>query len=314
MMHLRLINPKSARVLAFLFAASAWTAGQSAAKEIADTTARADGSRIHWALSNVAPDRPNRVVLIAQGSGCSPARSSPSVVMLAEILSDHAVLTVEKPGVAPADAPADGIEGCSDTYLENHTVSQRVADVMMVLGDLRERRLFDGDLVLFGGSEGGAVVSVLAHRAAEADAVVVLSTGTGLTMAEFLPLVAPPPAMEQMRTAFDGIRSDPNATGVLGGVSYDWWRDVLDRRFSDDLLKAGIPVLLIHGARDRSAPVEAARATRDAFVAAGQEHRLTYWEFETRDHAMVDPQGRSHMGEVLTQVRRWIDKRLPPPR
>ena len=312
-MHLRLIHPKVALVLAVLFAGSAWVSGQSAAKEIADITARADGSRIHWTLSNAAPDRPNRIVLIAQGSGCSPARSSPSVVMLAELLSDYAALTVEKPGVAPDGVPPGGIEGCSDVYLENHTVSQRVADVIMVLGDLKERRLFDSDLVLFGGSEGGAVVSVLAHQAAEADAVVVLSTGTGLTMAEFLPLVAPPPAMEQMRAAFDGIRSDPEATGVLGGVSYDWWRDVLDRRFSDDLLKAGIPVLLIHGVRDKSAPVEAARATRDAFVAAGQEHRLTYWEFETWDHAMVDPQGRSQMGDVLTRVRRWIDERLPAP-
>lgn len=311
-MHPRLINPKLALVLAVLFAGSTWTAGQSAANEIADATARADGSRIHWTLSNAAPDRPNRVVLIAQGSGCSPARSSSSVAMLAEILSNHAVLTVEKIGVAPQDVPTDRIGGCSDAYLENHTVSQRVADVMMVLGDLRKQRLFDGDLVLFGGSEGGAVVSILAHQAAEADAVVVLSTGTGLTMAEFLPLVAPPPAMERMRAAFDGIRSDPDATGVLGGVSYNWWRDVLDRRFSDDLLKADIPVLLVHGGRDQSAPVEAARATRDAFVAAGQERRLTYWEFESRDHAMVDPQGRSHMREVLTQVRRWIDEQTRP--
>ncbi len=313
-MHLRPVNPKCALALAVLLVASAWTAGHSAAREIADMTARADGSRIHWTLSNAAQDRPNRVVLIAQGSGCSPARSSPSVAMLAEILSDYAVLTVEKAGVAPADVLTERIEGCSDTYLESHTVSQRVADVAAVLEDLKERRLFDGDLVLFGGSEGGAVVSVLAHEAVETDAVVVLSTGTGLTMAEFLPLVAPPPAMEQMRAAFDGIRSDPDAAGVLGGVSYNWWRDVLDRRFSDDLLKADIPVLLIHGGRDKSAPVEAARATRDAFVAAGQERRLTYWEFETWDHAMVDPQGRSHMGEVLTQVRRWIDEQTRPQR
>ena len=313
-MYSPLISPKYLLLSVALMIGSIGVAGQSAAKETADITARADGSRIHWTLSNAAPDRPNRVVLIAQGSGCSPARSSPSVAMLAEILSDYAVLTVEKFGVTPADGPTDRFEDCSDAYLENHTVSQRVADVAAVLQDLKEQRLFDGDLVLFGGSEGGAVVSVLAHEAAEAVAVVVLSTGTGLTMAEFLPLVAPPPAMEQMRAAFDGIRSDPDATGVLGGVSYDWWRDVLDRRFSDDLLKAGIPVLLIHGGRDKSAPVEAARATRDAFVAAGQEHRLTYWEFETWDHAMADPQGRSHMGEVLTQVHRWIDEQTRPER
>ena len=288
------------------------TVGSVAADDTVGTTARPDGSRVHWMLSNAVQDRANRIVLVAQGSGCAPARASPSIRMLVEILSGYAVLTVEKYGVALDDAPADPMADCSEAYLENHTVSQRVADARAVFQDLRARGLLDGDLVLFGGSEGGAVVSILSHQAEDADAVVVFSTGTGLTMAEFFPSVVPPPVAERMRVVFDEIRNDPSAEGVLSGVSYDWWRDVLDRRYSDDLLTSTIPVLIVQGADDRSAPVEAARAARDAFVAAGQEQRLTYWELEDRDHGMVDAQGVSHMGAVLKKVRGWIQAHMPP--
>ena len=288
------------------------TVGSAAVGDMVGTTARPDGSRVHWTLSNAAQDRANRIVLVAQGSGCAPARASPSIRMLVEILSGYAVLTVEKYGVTPADAPADPMADCSEAYLENHTVSQRVTDARAVFEDLRARGLLDGDLVLFGGSEGGAVVSILSHQAEEADAVVVFSTGTGLTMAEFFPLVVPPPVAERMQAMFDEIRNDPSAEGVLSGVSYDWWRDALDRRYSDDLLTSDIPVLIVQGADDRSAPVEAARAARDAFVAAGQEQRLTYWELEDRDHGMVDAQGVSHMGAVLKKVRGWIEAHMPP--
>ena len=286
--------------------------GSVAAGDMVGTTARPDGSLVHWTLSNAVQDRANRIVFVAQGSGCAPARASSSVRMLAEILSDYAVLTIEKYGVAPDDAPADPMADCSRAYLENHTVSQRVADARAVFEDLRARGLLDGDLVLFGGSEGGAVVSILSHQAEDTDAVVVFSTGTGLTMAEVFPLVVPPPVAERMQAMFDEIRNDPDAEGVLSGVSYDWWRDSLDRRYSDDLLTSNVPVLIVQGADDRSAPVEAARAARDAFIAAGQEHRLTYWEFQDRDHGMVDAQGVSHMGAVLKKARGWIEAHMPP--
>ena len=298
--------------MALLVGMACAAVGSTAAGDMVGTTARPDGSRVHWTLSNAVQDRANRIVFVAQGSGCAPARASSSVRMLAEILSDYAVLTIEKYGVAPDDAPADPMADCSGAYLENHTVSQRVADARAVFEDLRARGLLDGDLVLFGGSEGGAVVSLLSHQAEDADAVVVFSTGTGLTMAEFFPLVVPPPVAERMQAVFDEIRNDPSAQGVLSGVSYDWWRDSLDRRYSDDLLTSNVPVLIVQGADDRSAPVEAARAARDAFMAAGQERRLTYWEFEDRDHGMVDAQGVSHMGAVLKKVRDWIEAQMPP--
>jgi len=279
---------------------------KSVQTDVSGQTARADGTVIDWMLTRAQKDSPKPVLIIAQGSGCSVARTNSNVALLANKLSEFALLTVEKYGVAPEDTPDDPMNSCSNAFFDHHTVSQRVRDVKNVLHDLRSRALWDGRLILFGGSEGGAVVSILSSELREADAVVVFSTGTGLTMSEFIPMVVPPPVAAQMITVFEQVRANPDPQGIVGGNSYKWWSDILDRRLSDDLLKANIPVLIVHGQNDQSAPVEAARAARDAFTDAGEIDRLTYWEFPHRDHQMIDEQGDSHLAEVLSDIASWI--------
>ncbi|MEM9670078.1 MAG: hypothetical protein AAF950_14240 [Pseudomonadota bacterium] len=272
------------------------------------TSQRPDGSLIEWRLENARPEQGNRILLIAHGSGCSPARSSSNINLLAGAATGFATLTIEKYGVSAGVAASNPSSDCTEAYFSNHTVSQRVADARQVLADLATREVWNGELYLFGGSEGGAVVSILSHEEPETDAVVVFSTGTGLTMAEFFPMVVPPPVAAQMQVVFDQARSSPEAEGVSGGNSLKWWADILDRRLSDDLLLSDVPILLVHGVDDKSAPVAAARATREAFASAGQSERLTYWELDDRNHAMIDASGNSHMGDVLTGVVNWIEQ------
>ncbi|MEO1787168.1 MAG: alpha/beta hydrolase [Pseudomonadota bacterium] len=274
---------------------------------IVGVTLRADASPINWTLEPATSGRTEKILLVSQGSGCAPARSSVNVEMISALAVDFATLTIEKYGVKPSDAPSDPSNDCSTAYFENHTVSQRVMDAKMVLADLDRRGQLPYDLALFGGSEGGAVVSILAHEVPEARAVVVLSTGTGLTMSEFFPMVVPPPVAAQMEVVFEAARANPESTEIAGGNSYKWWADVLDRRLSDDLLKSTVPILIVHGEKDRSAPVLSARAARDAFSEAGESERLTYWEFEGFDHQMVDGDGVSHMGDVLADVVSWLN-------
>jgi dienelactone hydrolase len=270
------------------------------------TALRDDGSAIHWQLARRLADGPKPVLLVAQGSGCAPARRNANIDLLAARLPEFAVLTIEKYGVDPDSAPADSTSACAEAYYAHHTVSQSVADARRVLATLRRNALWDGRLVVFGGSEGGAVVSILARESADVDAVVVFSSGTGLTIAEFLPLVVPGPVAEQMTRVFAEARSNPLSAGVAGGNSLRWWADIMDRRLSDDLLASSAPILLVHGVNDREAPLAAARATRDAFAAAEQPQRLAYWELADRDHQMRDASGQSHLGDVLDDVARWI--------
>lgn len=270
------------------------------------TTQRSDGSSINWKLNRVSKAAPLPVLLIAQGSGCAPARSNTNLGLLEGLLSDFAVLTIEKYGVDPTTVPEDPMNGCSSEYYANHTVTRRVEDAKLVLRDLRSRALWDGRLVIFGGSEGGAVVSILSHELEDVDAVVVFSTGTGLTMAEFMPMVVPPDVASQLPNVFSQARSNPRSSNIFGGNSLKWWADILDRRLSEDLLKSAVPVLLIHGENDRHAPVAAARATRDAFVGSGQTNRFTYWELPHRDHLMRDETGKSHLREAFKEIADWV--------
>lgn len=271
------------------------------------STERADTSQIAWTIENLQESKSNKILLIAQGSGCAPARTSPNITLMAKAASNYATLTVEKYGVKITDAPKNPYADCSAALFENHTITQRVSDVQAVLSDIKSQGILNDELVLFGGSEGGAVVSILSHEVAEADAVVVFSTGTGMTMAEFFPMVVPPTLAAEMQTVFDTLRANPVAEGMAAGNSYKWWADILDRRLSDDLLKSKIPILLVHGENDQSGPVESARATRDAFAAADEADRLTYWELQNRDHQMIDSVGESHMQETLTDIVGWIE-------
>jgi hypothetical protein len=63
---------------------------------------------------------------------------------------------------------------------------------------------------------------------------------------------------------------------------------------------------------DRSAPIDAARAASDLFAAAGRCN-LTYWEFPGYDHAMMDVNGQSRIGQVLKQTSQWLSEQYRQP-
>jgi alpha-beta hydrolase superfamily lysophospholipase len=283
--------------------------GQANAADVNGMTQRQDGSSIHWTLDKTETGDPKRILLIAHGSGCKPARASRNVTMLAELAKDFSILTVEKYDVSSQEGASQS-DTCSDGFYQNHTVTRRVEDTKLVLSDLKRDGHWAGDLAVFGGSEGGAVVSVLASEVEEVDAVVVLSTGTGLTLEEYLPMVVPPPVAEQMRSQFAALRANPKKSVVIGGNSNLWWLDILERRLSQDLLQSESPILLVHVTKDQYAPVASARATQEAFSAAPNADRLTYWEMEGLDHDMVDEEGTSHMASVLSDVVAWLNQTL----
>lgn len=125
---------------------------------------RGDGSLIYWSLDRQRALPKQGVLLLAQGSGCAPAAKNANVRRAKALLSDFAALTVEKYGVVPEEQPEDPYLGCSSIFYAKHTVSQRVEDYEAVLRHLRASSWWDGRLVLFGGSEGGAAVALLAPR------------------------------------------------------------------------------------------------------------------------------------------------------
>jgi pimeloyl-ACP methyl ester carboxylesterase len=279
------------------------------------TLERADGSAIVYHLSGQHSQRSKGVLLLLQGSGCEPVAGDAKVLSASPLLApSHAVLTIEKYGVTPGRRAPDEVEGCSGAYWRGSTLQQRVLDALQVVARLRRERWWNGDLVIFGGSEGGAVAALLAPLVPETRAVVIRSSGIGVPVGELIKAAVPPPIARQVDAVLAAARANPTGDKRFGGASYRWWADAADIVPARALLQTDIPVLLIQGSRDQFAPVATARATRDLFASAGKQN-LTYREYAGYDHFMRDAGGEDHQAAVLKMAADWLakqNKRTPP--
>jgi hypothetical protein len=221
------------------------------------------------------------------------------------IAPGFATLMVEKYGVDPADSPTQQTEaagGRRPEFYAHNTVSQRAADCAQVLSELHGASWWNGHLVLFGGSEGGAVVAILAPRVRE-DAVIIFSTGLSMPLTKMLKIIVPPPVAAEAGEAFAKIDRAPLSAEIWSGNSYRWWADIKDRMLVNDRLKVRGPILLVQGELDP--PLVGAWATRDAFAKAHRTN-LTYWELEGYDHGLRDREGHDGLPELYVRAGQWL--------
>lgn len=277
----------------------------------AETLERADRSDITYHLLNRAEDGQQGVLLMLQGSGCDPVierewlRSEPAV-----IAPERAVLAVEKYGVGEAGIDVDSLdEGCSLAYWRGSTLQQRVLDAVQVIAHLRDEDWWNGELIIHGGSEGGAVAAMLAPLVPETRSVIIISSGIGVPVAELIQSAVPPAIAAQIPGILAEAAANPTPGKRFGGASYRWWSDAANLVPARLLLQTNAPILLVHGTRDQFAPLSTARATLEIFAESGKTN-LTYREFEGYDHFMVDRTGVDHNGEVLGIMAAWLSEVL----
>lgn len=271
-------------------------------------TSRPDGSVIHWTLDRRAGGRRQGILVLAQGSGCRAATENNNITDAKALLPDFAVLTVEKRGVSPHAIAPDPYNGCTRQFYAHHTVTQRALDYELVLRQLEKEPWWNGQLVLFGGSEGAAAISVLAPMM-KPSAVVLFSTAPGRNFASGFKRDLPPRVAAQANAVFADVRAHPTSTKLWGGNSYVWWADILRLDTTADMLRVTAPVLMVQGDSDTDAPVEGARAFRDDYRRA-HHCNLTYWELPGYDHHMHDAAGVSHLNEVLGRISQWLKVQL----
>ncbi|WP_226643571.1 alpha/beta hydrolase family protein [Microbulbifer variabilis] len=278
------------------------------ADPLTNTSKRPDGSTIYWSIEHPSQSEPHGLFLIAQGSGCLPAIKNSSIQQAKKIAPNFAVLMVEKYGVTHHDSPEEPFKDCSQVYVANHTVEQRALDIVNIIEEQKRSDWWNGQLVLLGGSEGGAVVARLVPRL-HPDAAMIFSSGLGKSFAEVLKDLVPPDVVKEVDAKLAFARANPNSGEVWGGNSIRWWADVADRVPVNDLLQSQSPVLLIHGTEDKSSPVSSARAARDAYASAGR-CELSYWEYPGYDHFMTDSEGVNHREQVFNRMAIWLESTL----
>lgn len=175
-------------VIALSFLACGSTA---VGRPLAHSSIRPDGSTITWYLDRQAREAHQSILVLAQGSGCTSVTSSANIEAAKKLLPSAAIVTVEKYGVLEGDAPKAFPENCRPDYVAHHTISQRVADYRQVIAGLRNEAWWNGKLVLFGGSEGGAAMQILAAEV-RPNAAVIFSSATGMPFREAFVRVLPP--------------------------------------------------------------------------------------------------------------------------
>jgi len=282
---------------AWLLAAIATEPAMASEASQRRTLQRPDGSRLVFHVT-AKPGAPG-LFLVAQGSGCELALRSVAVQDAARLASGgRDVVVIEKYGVDDG-SPAD-VDGCSQPFWDRNTLQQRAVDALQVIEHLRRERSRPQPAVLFGGSEGGAVVALLAPLLHQVDVVVVVPAGIGVPVRRLVADALPPLLKPLLASRLAASAREPTGRKRFAGHSQRWWADAADVAPAKALSEAGVPVLLIHGALDRSAPVSTARAARDLLTKAGVD--LTYRELPDHDHALKDQAGVNRRAEVLAGV------------
>ncbi|MDO5658213.1 MAG: hypothetical protein Q4G36_07825 [Paracoccus sp. (in: a-proteobacteria)] len=295
-----------------LIAAAMFTLTAGGALADPQQTMREDGSVIDWAL-DLSDGAPEGLIVLAQGSGCQPTAQSANLDAIRAAFPGFAALRVEKYGVAPDDNPTDDHSDCSPAYYEGFTSSGRLEDYLAALARLESADWWNGRLIVAGGSSGGEMVARIAARR-KIDAGVMISSARGVSfgemvrasiMAEMARHNVPPEEWPPVDEVFERARANPDSGEIWAGHGARFWADAIDYRAMDDLLASDAPLLLIQGGRDAGTPVAQARAVADGFAEAGRGN-LTYWEYPALDHGLADPEGRSHLAEVLAMAAFWV--------
>lgn len=277
---------------------------------------QADGVRLYYYLD--LPTAPPSVplVVILQGSECLKVEHKYAPMIEQLNRRGVGVLRIEKPGLTPTTPIGD----CPPEYLLKNTLDRRLWDVLRVVAELRGHPRWNGRLALVGGSEGGMLAGLLAPLIPEARAVVMLSSGGGMSFGEELQRMvaahiasqgaAPEKVAEELRKLEEVLqraRREPSTTrewgsdGQLARNTHLWLSRALDLSIWRALLAFQGPILVVHGTADASTPVESARELARRFLEAGRSN------LELR----LDPGGQhGPRPEVIQESLEWVVERL----
>ena len=202
------------------------------------------------------------------------------------------------------DAIGDGGGAtCSPDFNAHNTPRQWMADYMEFISktlDAHPRRW--KNIVLVGGSEGGALAARVARARSDITHLVVIGDG-GWSMRDNLSSILGADAVE---TAWKEIARHPGSTDRMWlGHPYRYWFDTFDHAPLGDYLALEIPVLIAFGERDRSVPVASGHEVLRAAQAAGKKN-IGLVVYPGADHSLR-AEGHDFLDEFLRGAAHGIE-------
>ena len=264
---------------------------------------RLDGTDIQISVERPASDRPVPILLAVDGSLCAPEKYSEWINWLASKrngATPYALVVVEKPSPTVPKLTANGSYDigpdfqCSEGFKQHYTIDQRVLDHLQALAYLRKTSpsWWNGRLLIWGFSDGAHIGARVGLYSPETKAELLVGLGGGTTMAFQLEhsMCSEPNNAKQCRRDFrakaDEVRTNPttNKSWLGEANTYAAWQSRLDTVETNALQYATFPVLVIHGVKDGSVPVESARAL--AKVLSRPSGSVEYWEIDGMGHGL----------------------------
>ncbi len=238
------------------------------------------------------------LVVVVDGSGCvgqNRPRSKDFFRPDATKSRLYARLRVEKPGVK--SEANDWKQKCSEEFLKNYTMDNRVLDHLRVFQHLSATASWwNGEVLLWGWSDGGDIASQLTAYYPNVKKSVLGAMGGGLTMAEhfekFLACRTSSEVQERsscvlsLHEKFKMMEDNPTWKETWSGHAESWrvWASRLRSRLSPLLADVHRPFLIVHGALDvESTPVESARELVN-YLHLHENKYYTYWEVPNMKH------------------------------
>ncbi len=109
--------------------------------------------------------------------------------------------------------------------------------------------------------------------------------------------------LENIDKITEDIKKNPDSLSKMYlGWPYKRWSDFMFYRPIDDIVKINILVLVMHGDKDLSVPVESSRFVKDEFDKIGKTN-LTYKEYKDRDHGYNE-----NFEYLVKEIESWLLK------
>ncbi len=285
------------------------------AEPIAQTLPRENGSLIHYYLiNNEKSPAEKTLVLLLQGSDChSVAPRFKEYREYADIVSGADFLMIEKYGIT-ADLPsAENLLGkdentdCPDIYLDNDRPSQRQADALVVLNQLKNDYQ---KVIVMGGSE-GAVITALVCAVYPASACILLNGGGRWFENDVIHniRVTETENIDEQVAGFkefsEFIRNNPDADLIVSGHGAAWWRESLSSDFQQLIASIDVPTLILQSDKDTQVDVQEAINMTEVLKTSGHSN-IEFQLLPGLGHDFRDSEGISHKDAVISQAKSWL--------
>lgn len=276
---------------------------------------RGDGSQITVYVDYPTGTATFPLVLHVHGSHCGTRYPEHQQLVATFPKSIRAaIVTSEKRGIN-----ASTVE-CPSEFVRKYSFKERIADQLKILNAMANHKKWNGEVILYGMSEGSYASSILASRIPKLKAAVLFAGGTAWSLGNSVRSVVGKGIFScedvddvyKLELKFKEIRRNPTYSKSFcdPNMTYKWWNSVMNVEPLPSLVKVTAPIYAAHGTLDTLIDIEGVIALDNKFFELKKTNLTTklYEGYGHGFHTFENGQLISHWEEVQAEAHAWLEK------